>query len=146
MTASTEKAPVIVKGLLKIGSDLHRLGNSITGKYGLNQQQFVVLSEIISRSPINQKQLVGGLVIEKSNLSKIVKKLNTIGLIRITSSQEDGRTTLLSPTKKGKTIWEECMEEFVDWQVDWASPLSNEELSQTIRVTERSKRPPLSTT
>jgi len=109
VTTTSEKAPVIVKGLLKIGSDLHRLGNSITGKYGLNQQQFVVLSEIVDRGPINQKQLVGGLVIEKSNLSKIVKKLKTVDLINITSSPEDGRTTLLSATKKvkqfGKNVW-----------------------------------------
>ena len=143
MTATTEKAPVIVKGLLKIGSDLHRLGNSITGKYGLNQQQFVVLSEIVDRGPINQKQLVGGLVIEKSNLSKIVKKLKTAGLIKITSSPEDGRTTLLSATKKGRTIWEECMEEFVEWQVNWARPLTNDELNQTIKVVERLETLPL---
>ena len=143
MTTTSEKAPVIVKGLLKIGSDLHRLGNSITGKYGLNQQQFVVLSEIVDRGPINQKQLVGGLVIEKSNLSKIVKKLKTVDLINITSSPEDGRTTLLSATKKGKTIWEECMEEFIAWQVNWASPLSDDELTHTIKVVERLKNLPL---
>ena len=143
MSSTSEKAPVIVKGLLKIGSDLHRLGNNITGKYGLNQQQFVVLSEIVDRGPINQKQLVGGLVIEKSNLSKIVKKLKTIGFIMITSSPEDGRTTLLSATKKGKDIWEECMEDFTNWQVNWASPLSDAELSQTIKVLERLKGLPL---
>ena len=143
MSATPEKAPVIVKGLLRLGSDLHRLGNSITGEYGLNQQQFVVLSEIINRGPINQKQLVGGLVIEKSNLSKIVKKLKTLGLIKISSSPDDGRATLLSVTKKGKSIWEECMEDFNEWQINWASPLSDDEMSETIKVLDRLKELPL---
>ena len=139
MNTATGKASTIVRGLLRLGSDLHRLGDKITMEYGLNQQQFVVLSEIVDRGPINQKQLVGGLVIEKSNLSKIVKKLKTLGLIKISSSPEDGRSTLLSVTRKGKTIWEECVEEFNGWQANWASPLTDDELSQTIRVIERLK-------
>ncbi len=143
MPTAPEKASVIVRGLLRLGSDLHRLGDKITWEYGLNQQQFVVLSEIVDRGPINQKQLVGGLVIEKSNLSKIVKKLKTLGLISTSSSPEDGRTTLLSVTKKGKKTWEECMEDFNDWQVNWASPLSADEMSQIIKVVERLKSLPL---
>ncbi len=143
MTTTPEKASVIVRGLLRLGSDLHRLGNKITWEYGLNQQQFVVLSEIVDRGPINQKQLVGGLVIEKSNLSKIVKKLTTLGLIKSSSSPDDGRTTLLSVTKKGKAIWEECMKDFNEWQANWASSLTKDETNQTIKVLERLKGLPL---
>jgi len=143
MPTAPEKASIIVRSLLRLGSDMHRLGDKITLEYGLNQQQFVVLSEIVNRGPINQKQLVGGLVIEKSNLSKIVKKLKTLGLISTSSSPEDGRTTLLSVTKKGKTTWEECMEDFNDWQVNWASPLSNDEMSRIIKSLERLKGLPL---
>ncbi len=140
MSGEPEKASTIVRGLLRLGSELHRLGDKITWEYGLNQQQFVVLSEIVQRGPINQKQLVGGLVIEKSNLSKIVKKLATLGLIKISSSPEDGRATLLSVTGKGKTIWEACMKDFDEWQIRWASPLSDQEMAQTIKVLERLKR------
>ena len=143
MTTTPEKAFVIVRGLLRLGSDLHRLGNKITWEYGLNQQQFVVLSEIVDRGPINQKQLVGGLVIEKSNLSKIVKKLTTLGLIKSSSSSDDGRTTLLSVTKKGKAVWEECMKDFNEWQANWASSLTKDETNQTIKVLERLKGLPL---
>ena len=143
MTTAPEKASIIVRGLLKLGSDLHRLGDKITWEYGLNQQQFVVLSEIVNRGPINQKQLVGGLVIEKSNLSKIVKKLKIMGLIESSSSPDDGRATLLSVTQKGKTIWEECMEKFNGWQASWASPLSDDEMARITKVLERLKGLPL---
>jgi DNA-binding MarR family transcriptional regulator len=143
MTTESAKALLIVKSLLGLGSALHRNGDKITGEYGLNQQQFVVLSEIVDRGPINQKQLVGGLLIEKSNLSKIVKKLKTLGLIKISSSPNDGRATLLSVTKKGKTVWERCMEKFNEWQVDWVNPLTKDEMAQTIKVLDRLKGLPL---
>ncbi|MFO8101183.1 MAG: MarR family transcriptional regulator [Dehalococcoidia bacterium] len=143
MQDATKNAPVIVKDLLRLGSALHRNGDRITGQYGLTQQQFVVLSEIIERGPINQKQLVGGLLIEKSNLSKIVKKLKTLGFIKISSSPEDGRTTLLNITAKGRKVWEKCMVDFNDWQFNWAKPLTKAEINETIRVLERLKSLPL---
>ncbi len=143
MVSNTENAPAIVKDLLQLGSALHRNGDRITAGYGLNQQQFVVLSEIVERGPINQTQLVGGLLIEKSNLSKIVKKLKSLGLIKISSSPEDGRATLLSVTSKGRKIWEECMGQFNEWQSNWANPLTKVEIDQTIKVLERLKGLPL---
>jgi len=143
MVTATDKAPAIVKSLLRLGSALHRLGDRIAGEYGLNQQQFVVLSEIVDRGPINQTQLVGGLVIEKSNLSKIVKKLKSLGLIRASSSPEDGRATLLSATAKGRTVWEKCMVNFNAWQVSWVGHLNEQEINQTLKVLDRLKGLPL---
>jgi len=124
-------------------SALHRNGDRITAEYGLNQQQYVVLSEIVDRGPINQKRLVGELVIEKSNLSKIVKKLKALGLIEIAPSSEDGRATLLSATPKGKAIWQECMEKFDAWQGNWVAPLSEEEVTQAVNMLSRLKGLPL---
>lgn len=143
MTPAGRNAQIIVKDLLWLGSALHRNGNRIAGEYGLNQQQFVVLSEIIERGPINQKEIVGGLLIEKSNLSKIVKKLRTRGLIRMASSPQDGRTTLLSITGEGRETWERCMNRFSDWQDHWVAPLTEAEAGQTVEVLERLKNLPL---
>lgn len=141
---STEKHGfAIIRDLFRLESALHRNGDRITAEYGLNQQQFVVLSEIVDRGPINQKRLVGELVIEKSNLSKIVKKLRALGFIEIEPSSEDGRATLLSVTPKGRDVWRECMEKFDAWQSRWVAPLSEEEVSQTLRVLERLKALPL---
>ncbi len=129
-----EEALYIMRNLLKIGSGLHRNGDRIAGEYGLNQQQFVVLTEIIDRGPINQKQLIGGLVIEKSNLSKIVKKLKSLGFIRITPSPEDGRATLLSVTKKGESVWQKCMGKLNNWSVSWIEPLTSDEIDQIKKI------------
>lgn len=141
---ATENAPLfIVRNLLRLGSALHRNGDRIAGEYGLNQQQFVVLTEILDRGPINQKQLIGEMIIEKSNLSKIVKKLKTLGLIKSSSSPDDGRATLLSATPKGRNVWEECIEKLYEWQANWVSPLTKEEINHTIKILERLKGLPL---
>ncbi len=129
-----EGALYIMRNLLKIGSGLHRNGDRIAGEYGLNQQQFVVLTEIIDRGPINQKQLIGGLVIEKSNLSKIVKKLKSLEFIEITPSPEDGRATLLSVTQKGESVWQECMGNLNTWSVSWIEPLTSDEIDQIKKI------------
>ncbi|MFC2027388.1 MarR family winged helix-turn-helix transcriptional regulator [Chloroflexota bacterium] len=139
----TENAWDIVKDMLRMGSALYRNGDRIAGVYGLNQQQFIVLSEIVNSGPINQKQLVGEMIIEKSSLSKIVKKLRSLGLVTSTSSPDDGRAILLGATQKGRTVWKECMGDFHDWQVNWAGSLTKEEVRQTINVLERLKGLPL---
>jgi uncharacterized protein YdgA (DUF945 family) len=47
----------IVVLLLRTSAHLNRTGNRITGQFGLNQQQFVVLNEIVTHGPIMQKHL-----------------------------------------------------------------------------------------
>lgn len=139
----THRALFVIRGLLRVGSALHRNGDRIAGEYGLNQQQFVVLSEIVERGPINQKQIIGGLLIEKSNLSKIAKKLRARGLVRISPSPDDGRATLLTATPQGECVWRDCMEEFSRWGAEWLGSLTDEELTGTMEVLERLKALPL---
>jgi DNA-binding MarR family transcriptional regulator len=90
-------------------------GNRITSKYGLNQQQFVVLSEIVSRDRAYQKELVGELLLEKSNISKITKKLKSLGLVNVAYSEKDARATVVSATDKGKALCESCLLELNQW-------------------------------
>ena len=49
--------------------------NPVCQKFGLKQQQFNVLNEILWYGPISQKELGETLLFEKSNVSKIVKTL-----------------------------------------------------------------------
>jgi DNA-binding MarR family transcriptional regulator len=105
----------IVKTLLKLGVLLQKNGNRITSKYGLNQQQFVVLSEIVSRDRAYQKELVGELLLEKSNISKITKKLKSLGLVNVAYSEKDARATVVSTTDKGKALCESCLLELNQW-------------------------------
>ncbi|NOZ04256.1 MAG: winged helix-turn-helix transcriptional regulator [FCB group bacterium] len=134
MDPKTQNALRIVKDLLSLNAHLRRVGNRITGKYGLKQQQFVVLSEIVMKGEINQKQIAGELLYEKSNVSKIVKKLKALGLIEITQSSADRRITLLRPTDSGRKIQAKCMKQLNAWNRDWINPLTDDEIRQTIQV------------
>src|SRR5210317_1552003 len=76
-----EDVTQIVQGLLKCGHFLQREMNQVCQRFGLKQQQFSVLNEIIWHGPINQKELGEKLLFEKSNVSKIISILLEKNLI-----------------------------------------------------------------
>jgi len=127
----------IIMNILRLGAYLHRTGNRIVGEYGLNQQQFIVLNEILLNKAVSPKQLTGDLLYKKSNVSKIVKKLKTIGFIEVLPSPDDGRKTVLNATEKGESVWRQCMKRFDAWNKDWIKLLSPKEVDQAIQIQER---------
>ena len=136
-TDRAEEAMLVVMNLLQIGVYLHRVGSRVTGELGLKHQQFVVLNEIVTKGEINQTQLVGEILYEKSNISKIVKKLKTLDLIVVSSSPEDERMTMLNATSKGEVVWRRCLEKLNKWNTNWIKPLSKKEVSRAIQIVER---------
>lgn len=82
-TEFSEYALRLIKDLLVDGVYLHKEGSRLVNEQNLTQQQFVVLNEIVECSEINQKDFVWNLLFEKSNVSKIVKKLKYLGYIEI---------------------------------------------------------------
>ncbi len=136
----SEDALFIVTNILDIAWYLLRVGNRIAGKFDLTQQQFVVLNEIINKSDINQKQLVDELFFEKSNVSKIIKKLKSLKYIDVLKSENDGRMTIINATEKGKTIWNTCMEKFNDWNLNFVESLESEEIIEIVNSVKAIKR------
>jgi len=65
-------------------------------RFGLKQQQFSVLNEIVWLGPLTQKELGETLLFEKSNVSKIVKLLFEKKWIRVEAATHDRRLTLLN--------------------------------------------------
>jgi DNA-binding MarR family transcriptional regulator len=122
-----KKEDRIVKNLLQVGAFLHRTGNRMIEDHGLNQQQFVILNEIVLRRQVSQKQLVADLLLEKSNVSKIVKKLREAKLVNVDLSTEDRRATLLSPTIKGREVCGHCMNILQNWNREWLASFSEKE-------------------
>jgi DNA-binding MarR family transcriptional regulator len=124
----------IVILLLRISAHLNRNGNRITGQFGLNQQQFVVLNEIVRHEPIMQKHLVSELIYEKSNISKIVKKLIKLDFIITEPWPGDGRALGLKATPKGKRVWINCMRIMDKLHKEWLKPLSKKDKEATASV------------
>ena len=129
----SENVTQIVQGLLKIGQFLQREMNQVCQRFGLKQQQFSVLNEIIWHGPLTQKELGERLLFEKSNVSKIVKILFERKWIGVAVATHDRRLTLLSETPEGFATWEKSMQAFRESSSELISILSENEQLNTIR-------------
>jgi DNA-binding MarR family transcriptional regulator len=124
----------IVQLLLKCGLFLQREMNQVCQRFGLKQQQFSVLNEIVWHGPISQKELCETLLFEKSNVSKIVKILFEKKWIRVVVDPLDRRLTLLSETPEGIAVWKDCMQAFHESSTEFTSLLSEGEEASIIRL------------
>ena len=124
----------IVQGLLKCGQFLQRETNQVCQRFGLKQQQFNVLNEIVWNGPISQKELCETLLFEKSNVSKIVKILLDRKWIGVTVAAHDRRLTLLTETPEGFAVWKESMHALNQSSSKLISFLSENEQVNAIRL------------
>lgn len=126
-------APIIIGKLLNIGGMLQRHGNRILLPFGLNQQQFSIFFEIAKAGKVKQKEMVNRLLLEKAHVSKVVKKLQKLELISITVSDEDKRSSWLTPTPKGKKLLSKCMRIFEKWNTEWLEAIDDKQLNSILK-------------
>ena len=131
---TSENVTQIVQGLLNCGQFLQREMNQVCQRFGMKQQQFSVLNEIVWHGPLTQKELGEALLFEKSNVSKIVKILFKKKWIRVTVATHDRRMTLLSETPEGFAVWKESMQAFNESSSELISVLSENEQVNAIRL------------
>ena len=132
-----EKETLIVQLLLRCGLFLQREMNQVCRRFGLKQQQFSVLNEIVWHGPINQKELGETLLFEKSNVSKIVRILLEKKMIDVEVAPGDRRMTLLFETPEGLAVWKDCMQAFHESSTEILSLLSDDEATEAIRFLKR---------
>ena len=133
----------IVGLLLKLGAFLQRAGDRIAGESGLTQQQFVVLMEIGERGPLSHTGICSGLLLEKSNVSKIIKKLAKERLVVCRPLPADRRVMMLSIAPKGRAVVRRCMARFNAWNEEWLKRLTQTQMEQagrTLALLENLKR------
>ena len=135
-----EKETLIVQLLLKCGLFLQREMNQVCRRFGLKQQQFSILNEIVWHGPISQKELGETLLFEKSNVSKIVRILLEKKLIDIEVAPGDRRMTLLFETPEGVAVWKDCMQAFHESSTETMSLLSEDEAARAIRFLKKLQR------
>ena len=81
---------------------LERKANRFLLPFGLNHQQFSVLFEIGKAEKVKQKDMVNRLALERAHVSKVIKKMQGMELLKITDSDNDKRSGIISLTIKGK--------------------------------------------
>ena len=121
--------PIAIGKLINIGGMLQRRTNQLLLPYNLNQQQFSILFEIGKAGKVTQKSMVNRLVLEKAHVSKIIKKLNTMGLIDVSASSDDKRTFWISITEKGTDTVAQCRQTLGAWNSQWVGKIDEEQHS-----------------
>lgn len=104
-----EISSAIMGKLLSIGALVEREGNRLLAPFNLNEQQFSILFEISRVGKVKQKDIVNRLLLERSHLSKVVKKLHSMGLISLEPTEDDKRSSLLSLTPNGEEVLNACL-------------------------------------
>ena len=127
----------IVKHALRLGAFLERTGTRLLQDFGLTQQQFIVLKRIEENGPLSQKDICSDLLFEKSNVSKIARKLTNAGLIRKTFSEEDNRISELNITERGREVVSGCMKKLNQWNRQWLPDFTEDEVKSTLKSLRR---------
>lgn len=127
-------ANMMVRELLRLGAYLQREGARVTREYGLTQQQFVVLVTIAEQGPVSQKDIVSDYLLEKSNVSKSVTRLEALNLVSTSRSDKDSRIVLCEPTEQGKRVARECGDVFKALNARWLAGVSQDELADALKV------------
>jgi DNA-binding MarR family transcriptional regulator len=99
-----DKRTDLIINLLRIGAFLQRDGNAILHNFKISQQQFVVLNHIFRNQPVNQNNICSSLLFEKSNISKIVAKLESLKYITLKRDLSDKRNAVILCTKTGEKV------------------------------------------
>lgn len=123
-----DAAPIIIGKLLNIGAMLKKNGDRMLLPYGINQQQLSILNDISVAGRIKQKDLVNRLLLEKSNVSKIVKKLESLELIKLESCEKDKRSFFLLTTEKGKQMHNEILDMLKVWNGSWIEKVEDKNI------------------
>jgi len=131
--ALTEQTKAI-RSILRLGAFLQREGSRLLHDHALGQQHFVVLKYIEEHGPVSQKHICSDLLYEKSNISKIIAKLNALKLISVSVSQTDSRVTILSVSVKGRKIVDDSMKRLREWNAQWLGILTDNELMTANRI------------
>ena len=76
---------------------------------GLTHPQYLVMLALWQRSPVRFSELAGLLSLDLATLSPLVRRLETMGLVRRRQGEEDARVVELEPTPRGRELRERAL-------------------------------------
>lgn len=116
---------------------VHRALNLMLDKVDLSLAQHEILMTILNNSGLTQKQLSDQLLVVKSNVTALIKKLEARGLVQRQTDPYDSRNKLLSLTRAGEDLVQQSFALQNQVVKAMASVMSNAELQQMADVMAR---------
>ena len=117
--------------LLALGGWLSRVGGRLMAPLGLSQQESVILLSVVDRGPVSQRQLRSDLLLERSNVSKAVLRLESAGLLATAPAPTDGRSVLVHATPAGADLASQCRRVYEEWNRRWLDGIDSQRLTDT---------------
>jgi DNA-binding MarR family transcriptional regulator len=111
---------------------MHRNITALLAEEGLTQPQFYALRVMARHGPTPMKTLSDELWVTAANITGIVDRLESKGLIERAASKEDRRTTIVTLTAKGRKLQEGVAKKYTKFIQKALQKLSREE-QETLR-------------
>ncbi len=73
-------------------------------QYGVTPPQSSILWILAKTKEVSQTEIVRALMLDKANVSALVRKLKEEGYLQVRQAENDGRKSMLSLTQKGKDM------------------------------------------
>ena len=126
--------------LLKIAKRIEsRINSHFVTEHGSSMSRFDVLANL-SRCPENTtttSNLSAMLLASKGNITRLLDRMETDGLINRTNSSEDKRVSVIKMTKKGEVLFQSLADDHESWVDDLFVSLSNAEIKKLIGTMEK---------
>jgi len=104
---------------------------------GLTQAQWRVLVMIDAFGPVSSNQIVRTIVMDKGQLSRVLKGMAEQGMIDLVHSESDQRSHIISMTQKGRSLFERARPAMTARQRAISETLTGEEFDILIRAFDR---------
>lgn len=100
----------LAMGLRRAYMALHRSTNACLGECGVTADQFVVLASLAEHGPMTQTQLSQRTFSDSNTISAMLRRLHGLGCVDRQRHKTDGRSRVVSLTKRGRVVFDKCSE------------------------------------
>ncbi len=126
--------------LLAVGAHLTREGGRLMGPLGLTQQESAILIQVSEQDGMSQRALRSRLLLERSNVSKAVARLGTVGLVQAQPDPADRRSVIVRATPRGRETANECLQLYREWNLAWMRGVDRDRIADTVRFLDDIRR------
>ncbi|WP_373481835.1 MarR family winged helix-turn-helix transcriptional regulator [Acetobacterium sp.] len=105
--------------------------------FGVGFPEQVILMYLVSNNGVNQDNIAQHFMLDKGAIAKTLRKLEEKGLIKRHQNPENKRENLITIVPDGQSILGEMEEALNEWNQYFFEGLSDDEIQQYERITEK---------
>ena len=134
---SSESAQKLVHAVVATADLFLRESSRLFRPYGLTAPQFNVLNLLALREDgagYSQRELADTLVVDRSNVTGLVDRMETAGWVRRADDPSDRRVYRVALTTAGRKLWQKVAPAYADVVAQVAGRLGDKRMKDAIEV------------